>query len=107
VAVRLRALHPDLPPEDAERRFPKATIDALVDKVTAGFRGDVGVVPRQFLRTFVNILDILADDEDQHADALLGFEPAELTAEEAAVMAGRSPDAPTEDEPFAGATFDV
>jgi len=107
VAVRLRALHPDLPPEDAERRFPKATIDALVDKVTAGFRGDVGVVPRQFLRTFVNILDILADNEDQHADALLGFEPAELTPQEAAVMAGRSPDAPTEDEPFAGATFDV
>jgi hypothetical protein len=107
VAVRLRALHPDLPPEDAERRFPKATIDALVDKVTAGFRGDVGVVPRQFLRTFVNILDILADDDDQHADALLGFEPAELTPQEAAVMAGRSPDAPTEDEPFAGATFDV
>lgn len=107
VAVRLRALHPDLPPEDAERRFPKATIDALVDKVTAGFRGDVGVVPRQFLRTFVNILDILADNEDQHADALLGFVPAELTPQEAAVMAGRSPDAPTEDETFAGATFDV
>jgi hypothetical protein len=106
VALRLRALHPDLAPEDTERRFPNATLEALVDRVTAGFRGDVGVVPRQFLRTFVNILDILADDPDQHADALLDFKPAELSPEEAAVLAGRSPDA-LADEPFEGATFDV
>lgn len=107
VAVRLRALHPDLAPDDAEGRFTKAAIDSLVDKVTEGFRGDVGVVPRQFLRTFVNILDILADDADQHADALLGFEPADLSPEEAAVVAGRSPDAPSEDDAFEGATFEV
>jgi hypothetical protein len=107
VALRIRALHPDLPPEDAESRFPNATIDALVDRVTEGFRGDVGVVPRQFLRTFVNILDILADDPDQRADALLDFEPKDLSPEENAVMAGRSPDALIEEEPFEGATFDV
>jgi hypothetical protein len=107
VALRLRALHPDLPPEDAERRFPNATIELLVDRVTAGFHGDVGVVPRQFLRTFVNLLDTLVDHPDEHAETLLGFEPAKLSPEEQAVMAGRSPDAPAEDEPFEGATLDV
>jgi hypothetical protein len=107
VAMRLRALHPDLPPEDAERRFPNATLEALVDRVTEGFRGDVGVVPRQFLRTFVNLLDTLADNPEAHADTLLGVELGELSPEEKAVMAGRSPDAPTEDEPFEGSTIDV
>ena len=42
----------------------------------------MGVVPRQFLRTFVNVLDVLADDPDQDAHGLLGFEPKELTPEE-------------------------
>jgi hypothetical protein len=107
VALRLRALHPDLPPEDAEHRFPNATIERLVDRVTEGFHGDVGVVPRQFLRTFVNLLDTLVDHPDAHAETLLGFEPGKLSPEEQAVMAGRSPDAPAEDEPFEGATFDV
>ena len=63
VALKLRSLHPDLAPEIAERRFPRELVEQLVDKVTEGFHGDVGVVPRQFLRTFVNLLDVLADDE--------------------------------------------
>jgi hypothetical protein len=107
VALRLRSLHPDLAPEDAERRFPGSALEALVDRVTEGFRGDVGVVPRQFLRTFVNILDILADNPDQHADPLLGFQAKDLSPEVAAVMAGRPPDAVADDEPFEGATLDV
>ncbi len=99
VATRLRSLHPDLTPEDAELRVPKALLEQLVDKVTAGFHGDVGVVPRQFLRTFVNILDILAEDPAQEAGVLLGFTPAALTSEEEAVMAGRKLDEPPPDEP--------
>ena len=39
-------------------------IELLVAKVTEGFAGDVGIVPREFLRQFVNILD-LADTEPE------------------------------------------
>jgi hypothetical protein len=105
VALKVRSLHPDLAPDDAERRCPQADIERLADKVTEGFRGDVGVVPRQFLRTFVNILDILADDTEQQASSLLGFEPLELTPDEEAARTGRAEAIPDND--FAGAPLDV
>lgn len=107
VALKLRSLHPDLAPEDAERRVPRELVEQLVDKVTEGFHGDVGVVPRQFLRTFVNILDVLADNPEQSAHGLLGFAPAELTPEEEAVLAGRKLDEPPPDDGFGGASVDM
>jgi len=107
VALKLRSLHPDLAPEDTERRLPVKLIEQLVDKVTQGFHGDVGVVPRQFLRTFVNIMDVLADDPAQDAGSLLGFEPAALTPEEEAIMAGRKLDEPSSDDGFGGAAVDI
>ncbi|MCC6649975.1 MAG: BREX system ATP-binding protein BrxD [Candidatus Eisenbacteria bacterium] len=107
VALKLRTLHPDLAPADAERRMPRELVEQLVDAVTAGFRGDVGVVPRQFLRTFVNVLDVLADDPDQNAHGLLGFEPAALTAEEEAVLAGRKLEEPPASDDFGGAGVDM
>lgn len=106
VALKLRSIHPDLPAEDAERRLPRELVEQLVDKVTEGFRGDVGVVPRQFLRTFVNVLDVLADDPDQDAHELLGFQPAKLTAEEEAALAGRSSDEPPAND-FGGADMEM
>lgn len=108
VALKLRSLHPDLPEDEAERRMPRDLVEQLVDKVTEGFRGDVGVVPRQFLRTFVNVLDVLADDPDRDARDLLGFEPAALTPEEQAVLAGRKLDEPPpSDDGFGGAAVDM
>ena len=104
VALKLRSLHPDLAPEVAERRLPRELVEQLVDAVTAGFRGDVGVVPRQFLRTFVNVLDVLADDPEQSAHGLLGYEPKDLTVEEEAVIAGRKlEDPPPPADDFGGA----
>ena len=107
VALKLRTVHPDLAPGDAERRMPRELVEQLVDAVTAGFRGDVGVVPRQFLRTFVNVLDVLADDPDQDAHGLLGFEPAVLTTEEEAVLAGRKLEEPPAGDDFGGAGVDM
>src|SRR5690606_34071038 len=103
VALKLRSLHPDLAPDEAERRVPRELVEALVKQVTEGFHGDVGVVPRQFLRTFVNMLDVLADDPEQDAHGLLGFTPADLTAEEEAILAGRKLDEPPPDDGFDGA----
>ena len=94
VAFKLRSIHPDLAPEEAERRLPRPLIDQLVDQVTAGFHGDVGVVPRQFLRKIVNVLDALADDPEADASTMLGFKPEGLTPEEEAVLAGRPIEAP-------------
>jgi hypothetical protein len=107
VALKLRSLHPDLAPEDTERRLPVKLIEQLVDKVTQGFHGDVGVVPRQFLRTFVNIMDVLADDPEQDATSLLGFQPAALTPEEEAIMAGRNLEEPPTGDGFGGAAVDM
>lgn len=108
VALRLRSIHPNLASDEAERRMPRELVEQLVDKVTEGFHGDVGVVPRQFLRTFVNVLDILADDPDQDAHSLLGFQPAALTPEEEAALAGRKPDEPPpSDDGFGGAAVEM
>lgn len=109
VALKLRSIHPELAPEDAERRLPRELVQQLVDKVTSGFHGDVGVVPRQFLKTFVNVLDILADDPDADAHDLLGFEPdpQSLRPEEAAALAGRKPEPPPSDDGFGGAAMEM
>jgi hypothetical protein len=114
VAIKLRSQHPNMSPEEAERRMPTSLVEQLVDRVTEGFHGDVGVVPRQFLRTFVNVLDVLADDADQDAHALLGFkpDPDSLTDQEKAVLAGRKLDEPPPSDEgngngFGGAAVDM
>jgi hypothetical protein len=107
VALKLRSIHPELAAEEAERRLPRELIEQLVTKVTEGFHGDVGVVPRQFLRTFVNVLDTLADNPEQDAHELLGFQPGELTPQEEAVLAGRKLDEPPADDGFGGSAVDV
>jgi hypothetical protein len=106
VALKVRSLHPDLSPEEGEARLTRAFIEQLADKVTEGFRGDVGVVPRQFLRTFANILDIVANDPDQDPFKLLGFEPRDLTPEESAVMEGRQLEAANDGE-YGGGTVEL
>jgi hypothetical protein len=87
--------------------LPRAFIEQLADKVTEGFRGDAGVVPRQFLRTFANILDIVATDPEQDPYKLLGFEPKDLSPEERAVMAGRALEAPGDGDEFGGGAVEM
>ena len=43
-------------------------IDRLVAEVTKGFKGDVGVVPRQFLREFVTQMDLVEENDDYDPD---------------------------------------
>ena len=67
MARRLRALYLPSSPE-ARDRLDRLVDDAfvvdMVDGITAGFRGDVGVVPRQFLREFVAMLDRVDENPD-------------------------------------------
>ena len=90
VAMRLRELYPASDRGRLMERISDEFLDQLVDKVTEGFRGNVGVVPRQFLREFVTQMDLV----DEHAEYVpmqeYGFEPGELLPEEEAAISGQT-----------------
>jgi hypothetical protein len=88
VALRLRELFPSADRAPLERKVSTEFIDRLVAQVTAGFKGDVGVVPRQFLRAFVTQMDLVEEHPDYDPMTEYGFAPAELSAEEQHVLTG-------------------
>jgi hypothetical protein len=47
---------------DAFAAWAKRGTDLLVDKVTDGFRGHAGLVPRHFIREFINKMELGDDD---------------------------------------------
>jgi len=89
VALRLRDLYPTQHPERIASRLSDGFIERLIAEVTAGFKGDVGVVPRQFLREFVNQLDLVDDDADYDPMQEYGFKPVELKPEEELAIKGQ------------------
>jgi P-loop Domain of unknown function (DUF2791) len=64
VGLRLRQLYPMGDPNIVAQKVTPERIDAMVNEVTTGFRGDVGIVPRQFLRRLVNFFDAVAENPD-------------------------------------------
>lgn len=82
VAKQLRDLFPAADKSRLLSRISDGFIERLVADVTKGFKGDVGVVPRQFLRAFVNEMDLVDQNEDYDPMVEKGFQPVELTAEE-------------------------
>lgn len=84
VGMRLRELYPDWPSGTAAESVSKESIESMVKEVTAGFAGDVGVVPRQFLRRLVNRFDVAADNPEalvNNEKVIIEPTPAELRAE--------------------------
>lgn len=96
VALRLRELCPTQDRGRLDQKISAAFIDRLVADVTAGFKGDVGVVPRQFLRAFVTQLDLVEEHPDYDPMAEYGFEAEQLSAEEQHALTG-APPAPAEE----------
>ena len=88
VAIKLRELYPAQDRNRIESKVSVEFIDRLVAEVTKGFKGDVGVVPRQFLRQFVTQLDLVDENEDYDPMTEYGFQPQELSAEEQYVITG-------------------
>jgi len=88
VALRLRELHPARDRSRLESAISEEFIQRLVDQVTTGFKGDVGVVPRQFLREFVTQMDLVDENEDYRPSEQYGFNPTELSPEEQTALAG-------------------
>ncbi|MFN3151819.1 BREX system ATP-binding protein BrxD [Bremerella sp.] len=99
VAVKLRELYPAQDRGAIESKVSVEFIDRLVAEVTKGFRGDVGVVPRQFLRQFVTQLDLVDENDDYDPMTEYGFEPQELSAEEQLAMSGSNLEMDEDDAP--------
>jgi len=98
VALRLREIYPASDPAKLESRVRTEFVDRLVTEVTAGFRGDVGVVPRQFLREFITQMDLVDEHEDYDPSTEYGFEPGELSVEEQHALSGAPARADEPDE---------
>ena len=88
VALRLRELFPTADQGRLDQKVGTAFVDRLVAAVTAGFKGDVGVVPRQFLRELVTQLDLVEEHPDYDPMTEYGFEAKALSAEEQHVISG-------------------
>ena len=88
VALRLRELFPTDDRTRLESCVSTEFIHRLVDEVTKGFKGDVGVVPRQFLREFVMQLDLVDENDDYIPMEQYGFTPQELSPEEEQAITG-------------------
>ena len=86
VALKLRDTYPTNPTVTVPNKITPEFIQQLVDKVTTGFKGDVGVVPRQFLRDFVNILDLVHQDKNFDPSQLKEFKPQDLNAHEESII---------------------
>lgn len=85
VGLRLRQLYPAGDPNIVAQKVPPERIVAIVDEVTKGFGGDVGVVPRQFLRRLINLFDSIAENPEASAT-----EPP-ATVEEQRAAEGKKP----------------
>jgi hypothetical protein len=75
VALKLREIYPASDPPGLESRVTPEFIERLVADVTKGFGGDVGVVPRQFLRQLVNVFDLAQEYPEYEPDKQFKFEP--------------------------------
>lgn len=89
VALRLRELFPTPDRARLDAKISTAFIERLVAEVTQGFKGDVGVVPRQFLREFVTQMDLVDEQEDYEPMTEYGFELDEMNPEEEHALSGR------------------
>jgi len=98
VALRLREFYAVPDRSILEQKISPAFIDKLVASVTAGFKGDVGVVPRQFLRSFVNHLDLVREHEDYDPMLEAGFKAESLSVEEQYAINGAPVADPGDDD---------
>jgi hypothetical protein len=98
VALKLREL---FPAKDRARLIEKMSdkfIDRLIAEVTTGFRGDVGVVPRQFLRAFVNQMDLVDENMEYDPAQDYAFACDDLSPEEQVARGAAPPAGPPADD---------
>jgi P-loop Domain of unknown function (DUF2791) len=88
LALKLRELYPTDDRSHLNTKVTPEFIDLLVSKVTEGLAGDVGIVPREFLRKFVDILDVTSTEPtfDPMKDSSYNLE---LNSEETRMIQGQ------------------
>ncbi len=108
VALKLRELYPTQDRATLEAKVTPAFIEKLIAEVSTGFRGDVGVVPRQFLRRLVNILDLASENTDFDPAREKGFELADPNEDEQRLAKGQPPfdREPDDDKGYAAASLE-
>ncbi|MBT9585058.1 BREX system ATP-binding protein BrxD [bacterium] len=89
VALKLRELYPTQDRGRLERKVSEQVIESLVHKATRKFGGDVGVVPRQFLRSFVTMLDLVDQEEAYDPATMEGLDLGPITPEEERLVEGK------------------
>ena len=82
VAVKLRELYSAADTNRLRAQVSEDFLGHLADDVTKGFAGDVGIVPRQYLRHVVDVLDLADADPDFDPAKQMGFEPKEPVTED-------------------------
>ncbi len=100
VALRLRDLFPTGDRQRLEDRVHAGLVDRMVAMVTEGFKGDVGVVPRQFLRELVMQLDLVEQEPDYDPMPGYAYTPAPLGPEESHALTGEPPLVMADDDGF-------
>lgn len=91
VALRLRELFPTDDRGRLDENVSTEFIEHLVAEVTSGFKGDVGVVPRQFLRELITTMDLVCENADYNPMTEYGFAPEPLSPEEQQTLSGGPP----------------
>lgn len=91
VGLRLRELYPMGDPNLVAQKVTPEVIAKRVDEVTKGFGGDVGIVPRQFLRSLVNLFDVVAENPGADLSALTYTADLPKTPVEERAASGKRP----------------
>lgn len=91
VALKLREVFPSENRARIEARVTTEFIERLVADVTHGFGGDVGIVPRQFLRAFTSVLGKVEDYDDYEPLKDYDFKGDSISPEEQRAAAGKKP----------------
>ena len=89
LALKLRELYPTDNRSQLNTKVTPEFIDLLVAKITEGFAGDVGIVPREFLRQLVTILDLASTEPEFDPMKDSGYE-LKPNAEEIRMIQGKS-----------------
>lgn len=98
VALKLRELYPAENQARLEAVLDVSVIGRMVDAVTSGLGGDVGIVPRMFLRELVGVLDLIDEQPTYDPRAQYSFHlNADLLAPEERFKLEGPPPMPDED----------
>jgi P-loop Domain of unknown function (DUF2791) len=99
VALKLCEIYPARDRARLESRVSPEFINRLLDVITKGFRGDVRVVPRQFLRELVTQMDLVDENGDYVPLNEYTFWPPDSNLEEQYAITGSSSALPGDGEP--------